>query len=74
MSQILDQEVVIILEKKCVACEATKPLNEFRRYDKEKYRPKCKECEKNSHTAQARELENDIMKKVEKDWYAMWIG
>lgn len=74
MSQITDQDQVIVVQKKCAACNQTKPITDFRRQNAEKVRPRCKECEKNIQIAKIKEVENDIVRKVERDWYAMWIG
>lgn len=72
MSQETIQEELILVTKECNDCKESKPLNEFRTYKTGATRPRCKECEKKNKEAVI--IEDDLVKKVEKDWYAMWIG
>lgn len=72
MNQLTDLQEVIVVVKECNDCKQSKPLNEFRAYKTGVARPRCKECEKKNKEVVV--VEEDLVKKVERDWYAMWIG
>ena len=68
---IMDQtvEVRVELKKECKDCKQSKPYSEFNKNNSGFEKLRCRECQ-----AKIRKEYDDRVRKIEKDWYAMWIG